>query len=305
MTKDNIILIFMLFISYPTLFAQHAKNKYLDWNDELKEAYNTSINSKSLQPLEEYLNKQNEILQVKNDFLLAYYGYRFKFFHTITLPLLSKKERSEILSDKGLQVYLQDLKKYKEHCADCYICGLIDKYKTYQTLKLLEFYQTSDIDEIFSKGFKKSKEGPGLNIKYVFGNRNFFGVEYSFKAFHDPSYTIKEQNAENGKPIKNCANNLDFLASYSSIGLNYNPSDKHTQIVFNAFSLINPLLAKPLQVGLEFTPMKNVFFYKPEFGLGYKGISLSMGYNVVFRNELRSSIDKWSFTAGFTYVMNN
>jgi hypothetical protein len=274
------------------------------WKTELKEAYTASVNSKSIAPLEEYGRKHTDISQNNNDFLSAYYGYRFKYFHTIVMPSLSKKEKSAILEDKDLQDYLQDLKKYKEVCANCYICGLVDKYKTYQKLNLLEFYQPSDKEEIFSKGYKKSKEGPGINIQYTYGKRNFFGVEYTLKAFHEPSYTIKEKNSNSSKSIKKCANHLDFIASFISFGLNYDPKDKHTQVVFNPFSLNAPLFIKPLQVGIEFTPQKNVFFYRPELGIGFKGLSLSIGYNLVFRNELRSLMDKWALTTGFTYVIN-
>jgi hypothetical protein len=304
MKRNSIVLIFILFSLYPILFAQQSKNNEVIWKIELKEAYSASINSKSMAPLEEFSNKQTDILQRNNDFLSAYYGYRFKYFHIIIMPSLSKKEQSAILEDKDLQVYIQDLKKYKEVCADCYICGLVDKYKTYQKLNLLQFYQPSDKEEIFSKGYKKSKEGPGINIQYIYSSRNFFGIEYTLKAFHEPSYTIKEKNSNSSKFIKKCANHLDFMASFVSFGINYNPKDKHTQVVINPFSLNAPLLVKPLQIGIEFSPQKNVFFYRPEVGLGYKGLSLLMGYNLVFRKELRLLMDKWVFTTGFAYVLN-
>jgi hypothetical protein len=62
------------------------------------------------------------------------------------------------------------------------------------------------------------------------------------------------------------------------------------------------IIVKPTQVSIEFTPQKNLFFNRPELGFGYNGFTVSLGYNVVFSKNLRTDMDRWIKTIGYTFI---
>jgi hypothetical protein len=302
MQFSHLKIVFLLLIFHISLYSQDLIKTDLVWQNDLKKAYLSSLDTKTIEPLQSYLDSNIEKYQGNLDFNKMYYSYRIAYFRKVDKPRLRKKTREEKLQDKALLRYIEDIKEYREACIKCSLCALIDQYETYQALKLDSYFPPADKDAIFSKGYKQSKEGPAFNVKYIGGDRSYIGAEFSFKAIHSPAYVVKDIDPSTNKLAKLCRSPVNMIALSPSFGFNYNPSDKHKQAVFNLLSLNTPLFVKPTQVGLEFTPQKNLFFYRPELGFGYNGFTVSVGYNVVFSKDLRSHMDRWALTLGYTFV---
>ena len=264
--------------------------------------YKICIKLNTIQPLDDFFEKVNFI---NNDVILKKYLVLKTNYYLRILPVsLKGQTKNDIFLNSEFTELNESIKKYYELCQTCGTCALVEKYKLYHKLKIEDRFSDSEKEVIISAGYKPTKTGTGLQLRYIQSGVSFIGAEFFLKAEHEPSYSIKQKDPRSSINQIFCRQPYDFLATYGSLGVNYSPSNRNVQFLLSPLTLINPLYFKPLQTGIQFSSDKNILFYRPEVGFGFKGIHISGGYNVLFKKDARPYLNRWAYTIGYSYIFN-
>ena len=171
-------------------------------------------------------------------------------------------------------------------------------YFRYLILKEEE-YNKKDRDLELAKqiGLKEDKLGVGLTPTIHSGDELLFGIEILLLGSTNRPYKIQDEEGI-------------IVSEWLSIGMatlvfGYSTSfgqERVSEWRGSLFKLFAPLYLDVTQFGIRRNNLGSQFFYRPELGLGYRGISLSSGINLWLNKRPELEFNRFVFSLRYSFV---
>ncbi len=160
-----------------------------------------------------------------------------------------------------------------------------------------EEYDNKERDIELAKriGFKEDKIGIGIVPTIHSGDGLLFGIEILLPGINSNPYTIQDENGIiSSQPLSIAMGGL--ILGYSSSFEEVRISELRASFL----KVFAPILIDITQFGVRWNMEGSRWFYRPELGIGHRGLSLSAGINLWLNG--RSELDFNRFVSSLRYV---
>ncbi|MDF1697481.1 MAG: hypothetical protein P1U56_16680 [Saprospiraceae bacterium] len=156
----------------------------------------------------------------------------------------------------------------------------------YHRYSILESYKpkykdyTSDLNRLKAHGYKKDKLGLGLVAVAKYDGDIWLGGELALFSGYAPLYTLRDSD---GTTV--AKNRVAVSASMLTLGYYRNLNTDYGDYSISLVRIEAPLFIDLFKLGYIKDSNKNHWYYRPEIGVGYSILQLSLGYNFFFKKE--------------------
>ncbi|MEM9547337.1 MAG: hypothetical protein AAGA77_15265 [Bacteroidota bacterium] len=277
MKIKSLLLHFLLFTT--TISAQQSALDYCS-------IYNVTRESQSMDSINQLLEK-DDISQHEKAELLSMRAY-------VNLGL-TKKRRKEKTGNQTqlLPAIYKDLTNAIDWSENEYERIKHTWRRHFMMEDFEKFYtdENSDVQLLKSHGYKEMKSGIGISAKYKYDGESWLGAELSLLSAYFPSYSIKDSD---GSVIHKDRYSTSFSALIFGYVQNVQSQDL-SDLNFSLLRIEAPLYIDLIQFGLIDTSEKNYWYYRPELGIGYSFLHLSVGYNLFFNKDEEAELSNSIF----------
>lgn len=220
--------------------------------------------------------------------------------------------KSEYLSDRDVaDLYTIRAKVAKERGYDLLSINTdIDKavelmgdsprfaYFRYQILEDEE-YNKKDRDLELAKliGYKEDKIGIGLSPTIHSGNGLLFGIEILIPGFTKAPYKIQDEEG--------IIDSEWFSIGMATFAIGYSLSfeeERVSELRGSLLKLVAPIYVDVTQFGVRWNSAGSRWFYRPELGIGYRGLSFSAGINLWLNKRPELDFNRFVTSLRYSFV---
>lgn len=285
-------------------------------------AQSKSKDTSSIEVLNSLIKKQRaECLRVKNvkcfDEIMANPNYmdtpeKVSLVYFSKAYLLSKIYRDSMRaldkSDARYQKMLSEVngnyEKAIQTCIECSNQRRINRLRFLKSIKETKnpIYLT-DLEMLKKKGYKQDIKGLSLGLKYMNGNKQWFGINTSLLSFYSPSYRLKDVDIVTNKTKFSNKNSLPLSLDIFNFGYAYSPNSKVHDFTIDFIKFKSPIYLNPTQIGWQYWSEEGLRygFYRPEIGLGWGPLTFTYSYNLMFNKAKRAEAEKHLFNVHLSY----
>lgn len=204
--------------------------------------------------------------------------------------------RAKVASERGidLQSIHSDIDKAVELMGDSPRFA----YFRYQILKDAEYNKKySDLELAKQIGFKENKIGFGLAPTIHSGDGLLFGIEILLPGSTKGPYKIKDDDG---------IIESEWLSfGIASLVIGYSTSfeeERVSELRGSLLKLFAPLYVDITQFGVRTNSLGSRWFYRPEFGIGHRGISFSTGINLWLNKRPDLDFNRFVTSLRYSYI---
>jgi hypothetical protein len=262
------ILLFLLCLTQDLLLGQRERIKE-EINGQICDVFVESYKLKTLHIIDSIL-----LENPSNSATLK--GLRAIINSSINQRTINNKGKKEPIVDEIIQDFSEAIEKGDPRYNELF---KYSRVKFIYTAKIPYKGDLEEFKEMKSIGYKVPKTGTrlGLVTKYA-SDGVYLGGEFSIFGGSQPAYKLKPKIESELLGD----NSLSIGVSVFTFSGFRNFSSKVSEFNMSLLKMNDIFYIDVTQFGMHTSDTGNKWYYRPELGIGYNGISLSYGYNVYF-----------------------